>query len=106
MRHTTSSLQSFVAAKRFRAPGEAIEWEDLPSLADSLAARLVNDPQRRRQLSQFDGYSGNAWDNTMPADLLSITPPAQPFCETLNGLATREVHEPDVFRHFFGSTVA
>ena len=38
----------------------------------------------------------------MPADLLAITP-TQPFSETLRGLATREVMEPDVFRHFFGS---
>ena len=104
MRQSTSSLQSFLSAKRFLARGDAIEWEELPSLADSLAERLVNDPVRRRAVSQFDGAPVSAWDNTMPADLLSIAP-TQPYRETLSGLVTREVLEPDVFRHFFGSAV-
>lgn len=105
MRHATSSLQQFLSAKRFLARGDAIEWEELPSLADSLAQRLVNDPVRRRRESQFDGAPVAAWDNTMPADLLSIAP-SQPYRETLSGLVTREVLEPDVFRHFFGPSVA
>lgn len=105
MRHSTSTLQKFISAKRFLARGDAIEWEELPSLADSLAERMVNDPERRRYASQFDGAPVSAWDNTMPADLLSIAPP-QPYRETLSGLVTREVLEPDVFRHFFGSAVA
>jgi hypothetical protein len=105
MRHATPSLQQFVSAKRFLAHGDAIEWEELPSLADSLDKRLVNDPVRRRTATQFDGAPVSAWDNTMPADLLSITP-TQPYRETLTGLVTREVLEPEVFRHFFGSAVA
>ena len=55
MRHTTSSLKSFVSSKRFIARGDAIEWEELPSLADSLSERLVNDPVRRRNASLYDG---------------------------------------------------
>ena len=99
MRHSTSSsLQQFISAKRFLARGDAIEWEELPSLADSLAERMVHDPVRR-------GVPVPAWDNTMPADLLSIAP-SQPYRETLSGLVTREVLEPDVFRHFFGSSAA
>lgn len=105
MRHTSSSLKSFVSSKRFIARGDAIEWEELPSLADSLSERLVNDPVRRRNASLYDSAPVSAWDNTMPADLLSV-PPTQPFSETLRGLATREVHEPEVFRHFFGPAVA
>ncbi len=96
MRHSTSSLQQFLSAKRFLARGDAIEWEELPSLADSLAERMVHDPVRR-------GAPVSAWDNTMPADLLSSAP-SQPYRETLSGLVTREVLEPDVFRHFFGSS--
>lgn len=105
MRHSTSSLQHFISAKRFLARGDAIEWEELPSLADSLAERLVNDPVRRRHATQFEHAAVSAWDNTMPADLLSIAP-SQPYRETLTGLVTREVLEPDVFRHFFGSAAA
>ena len=105
MRHTSTSLKSFVSSKRFIARGDAIEWEELPSLADSLSERLVNDPVRRRNVSLYDGAPVAAWDNTMPADLLAVTP-TQPFSETLRGLATREVMEPDVFRHFFGSGAA
>lgn len=100
MRQQFQTLQYFAAVQRLRARGDAIEWEELPSLADSLADRLVNDPSRRR--ADPSSY-GAPWDNTMPADLLSIAP-TQPFRETLNGLVTREVHEPDVFRHFFGDS--
>lgn len=105
MRNTTSTLKTFVAAKRFRAYGESIEWEELPSLADSLQERLVTEADRRRGIRHFDGLTVTAWDNTMPAELQAIVP-TQPFRETLRGLDTREVHEPDVFRHFFGSPAA
>jgi hypothetical protein len=77
----------------------SIEWEELPSLADTLAQRLVNDAKRRQAMP----YYSAAWDNTLPADL-DVRMPAQPFEETLSGLVQREVLEPDVFRHFFGAT--
>ena len=77
-----------------RAPGafnaaDAIEWEELPSLAGRLGKRFRN----------------SVWDATMPAPL-DVAPPSPPLRETLNGLATREVLEPDVFEHFFGSKAA
>jgi hypothetical protein len=99
MRQQYQTLQYFAAVQRLRARGDAIEWEELPSLADSLAERLVNDASRRHD--EPSGH-GSAWDNTMPSDLLSLVP-TEPFRETLDGLATREVNEPDVFRHFFGA---
>jgi hypothetical protein len=102
MRQQFQTLSHFKATQRLRARGDAIEWEELPSLANSLQERLVNDPARRR--AEPSSYV-SAWDNTMPADLLSLAAP-QPFEETLTGLATREVNEPEVFRHFFGATVA
>lgn len=103
MRHSSSSLQHFAASKRFLGHRDVIEWEELPSLADSLAERLIHEHARGRGASSFDGSQLSAWDNTMPADLLVISP-TQPFRETLSGLVTREVHEPEVFRHFFGSS--
>ena len=89
------------------AAADAIEWEELPSLAGSLAQRLVpggalaRSPARGgltlEPASAFDA----PWNSTMAASL-DMAPPPQPFREALKGLATREVHEPDVFRHFFG----
>ena len=84
---------------RLLAYNGSIEWEELPSLADSLALRLIDDVKRRQPQAQYT----SAWDNTLPADL-DLLVPAQPFRETLHGLVQREVLEPDVFRHFFGAT--
>ena len=63
----------------------------LESLADLLAG---GDAELRR---------GSPWDITMPAGL--DTPrPSQPFEEPMRGMALREVIEPQIFRHFFGSS--
>ncbi|MET0334080.1 MAG: hypothetical protein ABW190_07390 [Rhizobacter sp.] len=43
----------------------------------------------------------SAWGVTMPADLAQTPSPA-PFRETIRGLVTREVNEPELFKHFFG----
>jgi hypothetical protein len=99
MRH--SEPQHYLPSlNRIVAYNGAIEWEELPSLADSLAQRLVNDAKRAQVAPHYTG----AWDNTQPANLDLLAPP-QPFQESLSGLATREVYEPEVFRHFFGATV-
>lgn len=92
-------------------PAGAIEWEELPSLADSLAHRLVILGTRNRdavsaakaRAAAFEraSASGPPWDATRPADL-EPTRVSQPFREPLDGMAVREVEEPDVFRHFFG----
>lgn len=91
----------------------AIEWEELPSLADSLADRLVvlgtrvRDTDGAASVRRFAfgpvTRSGAAWDPTRPA-VFDATPPAQPFREALKGLAIREVTEPDLIRHFFGAS--
>ncbi len=101
---------SFASAAR-----GAIEWEELPSLAGSLAHR----PVARGALSRaaagatvgsrtgFEAASTVAapWNSTLAAtlDTLAPNPPSQPFREALSGLSMREVTEPDVFQHFFGS---
>jgi hypothetical protein len=86
MRHAPSTLH-FSYAFRSLPPG-AIEWEELPSLA-----------QRVRH-APATGPASSPWDATRPAELESA-PASQPFRE-LKGVAIREVNEPDVFRHFFG----
>ena len=96
--------QYFASAHRAVAYGGAIEWEELPSLAERLGARRPvqrfddSEPARFERSSTYH----SAWDNTMPAPF-DATPQPQPFRETLSGLAMREVTEPDVFRHFFGA---
>jgi hypothetical protein len=102
--------QYFAATQRAVANADAIEWEELPSLAGSLSQRLVRrgswqpgTPQQRGANDSAFMATGFAspWDATMPAPL-DMVPPSQPFRETMAGLATREVVEPDVFAHFFG----
>lgn len=96
MRHATAIPSGSPYAFRPRPDG-AIEWEELPSLAGSLASRLVSLGLRR------DGSSSASqpWDATRPAALDSLPAP-KPFREPLAGCAVREVEDHDVFRHFFG----
>jgi hypothetical protein len=76
-----------------------IEWEELPSLADSLHKRLVV-RGTRHDFAESSGFQAS-WDATMPASLDPVFEP-EPFNETsIDGLATREVRDGDVFRHFF-----
>ena len=87
MRHAPSTLH-FSHAFRAALPPGSIEWEELPSLV-----------QRVRHRAPLQ--TGTPWDATRPAELERPVP-SQPFREPLQGVAIREVVEPDVFRHFFG----
>lgn len=76
--------------------GPAIEWEELPSLTE----RLVNvDARNGRDFQNSSSFTGT-WDVTIAAALDPLTE-SGPFHEPLRGLVTRELREPDVFRHFF-----
>lgn len=99
MRHSTPQpyLPSLNRVVSYNGNGN---WAELPTLADTVAQRLVDEARSRQLTAQFN----SAWDNTAPADLDDLLPP-EPFQETLSGLVQREVHEPDVFRHFFGARV-
>ena len=111
MRHAPSTLHCSHAYGT-SAPAGAIEWEELPSLADSLADRLVILGHRKlgeaaanaaqARTGSFAPTAGSPWDSTRPAELESVAPSA-PFREPLQGVAMREVNEPDIFRHFFGA---
>jgi hypothetical protein len=103
--------QYFAATQRAIANADAIEWEELPSLAGSLAKRLVQRGSWQRAESQLRGANdsdfmhsttyGSPWDNTLPT-AFDPAPVSMPFTEPLTGLVTREVLEPEVFSHFFG----
>lgn len=104
MNHHSRPHQYTAANHRAVAYGDAVEWEELPSLADSLAQRLLNLGPHRPNASAAvtpPPVLGCAWDHTLPATLDTL-PRSEPFRETLQGLVTREVNEPEVFRHFFG----
>ena len=107
MKHTNPK-QYLASAHRAVAYGETIEWEELPSFADSLSRRLVPRGSLARAspdtVPDFETSSvfASTWNTTMAAELDSLPPPSQPFRETLTGLVMREVNEPDVFQHFFG----
>ena len=89
------------------AARDAIEWEELPSLAGSVAHRPVERGALSRAGAGFESAATSAapWNSTLAAslDTLPPSPPSQPFREALSGLSMREVNEPDVFRHFFGA---
>lgn len=73
--------------------GGGIEWEELPSMGRRVSIRQPD-------FGPTSGF-GMTWAATAPVELDAL-PPSQPFREAVEGLATREVNEPDVFQHFFG----
>ncbi len=84
----------FHAAPAVNRHTGAIEWEELPSFADSLHKRL------KRDFDDSTGFAAPSWDATMPAALEPVLEP-EPVRAPIRGLATREVRDRDLFRHFF-----
>jgi hypothetical protein len=68
----------------------ALEWEELPSLAQHL---------NRHE----SGFGGSVWTATQRMELFDhdAPPPAQ-FVEPIDGLHVREIDGNEVFHHFFG----
>ena len=68
-----------------------LEWEELPSLAQSLNR-------------QEPGFGGSVWTATQRMELFSYdeAPRPAPFAEPINGLHVREIDGSEVFQHFFG----
>jgi hypothetical protein len=91
MRHASPPLHFSPAFSSSAASG-AIEWEELPSLAGLVRAAAAGAAKAKASVP---------WDATRPAEF-DPSPPSQPFREPFSGVVIREVHEPDVFRHFFG----
>lgn len=96
----TASDRAIAALQRVACDTDAIEWEELPSMADSLRERLTVLGQQHVRHSGFGATEASVWAATRPAGLESPSEPV--FAEAMQGLAVREVNEPDVFRHFFG----
>jgi hypothetical protein len=90
----------------------SLEWEELPSLPGVLLRRqvpqasyaianeLVQQAQARLRSAPT---AAPVWVETMPA-IFDPLQPSAPLADThISGLASREIIEPDVFRHFFGA---
>ena len=98
--NTSRTQPCLIASHRAVAHSGGIEWEELPSLAGSVAERRQAAANASNSVFGRSDF-GAAWSATMPAALDPLREP-EPFREMLNGMAMREVHEPEVFRHFFG----
>ena len=72
-----------------RMPDMTIDWEFQPSLQ-----HLV----RRTEAANADVPS---WAETMPVEFDALEAPVV-FREALEGLAVRDIDEPEIFRVFFG----
>jgi hypothetical protein len=70
-----------------------IDWELQPSLA-----HLV-------KRSDGDARDVPTWVETLPMPF-EPTPEPVTFCEPLQGLSMRDLHEPEIFRAFFGQAAA
>ncbi len=70
-------------------PDMTIAWEMQPSL-QHLVVRTESAPPQ-----------APGWADTLPAAFDALDDP-QAFSEPLQGLSLRHIHEPEVFRAFFG----
>jgi hypothetical protein len=110
-----SALHPLSSRAAAPARGACVEWEELPSLPSvllrrhvpqasyAIATELVQQAQTRLRSAPA---MAPVWTETMPAIFDPLLPSA-PLADThIRGLASREILEPDVFKHFFGSTAA
>lgn len=109
--HSISTRASrYDIARRAAARIDTVEWDELPSLtgplSEALAAAGVRHITGQTDSGAFDDLSHcSAWSDTIPSSLDQLEP-SPPFSETIKGLITREVTEPDELRHFFGAVAA
>ena len=76
-----------------RTPDMSIDWEFQPSL-QHLVVRADATPA-----------DAPGWAETMPVDFDALEQPVK-FREALEGLAVRDIDEPEIFRVFFGQPEA
>lgn len=76
-----------------RVPDMGIDWEFQPSM-QHLVVRTESAHQ-----------DTPTWAETMPASLDAFDEPVT-FREPLEGLAVRDIHEPEIFLAFFGDKTA
>jgi hypothetical protein len=114
MNATAAKPKTRSTAKHHAVAGEGVEWEELPTLPHvvlrrhvpqasyAIATELVRDAQTKLR----EGPPvAPVWIETLPAIFDPLLPSA-PLADThIRGLASREIVEPDLLRHFFGAAV-
>ena len=96
-----SSPGSLAAQYKKEDRHSLIEWEEVPSLADQLKIRLINPAVPAQGRPIVPSVLGD-WQPTMPLNFDDSLPSM--FEEVFEGLSIREIHEPDLFQHFFGES--
>jgi hypothetical protein len=96
------------------APEGGFEWEDLPSLSGVVLRRHVPSAsfaiaaefvEQARERLRSEPPASPVWTETMPAIFDPLIPSA-PLADTrIDGLAAREINDPDVFRHLFQAAI-
>ena len=89
-----SVLADFLLERR----NDVIEWEGGHAVADPSDPGFIN-PGSAGRVQPIGPSVLGGWAPTMPAPLGDTPEPM--FQETIKGLSIREVHEPDLFKHFF-----
>lgn len=93
-----SVLAEFLLDRR----NDPVDWDGVHSVADLSALGCINPGSAGRVWPTGPSVLGG-WAPTMPADLDDTPEPM--FQETIKGLSTREVHEPELFMHFFEHSI-
>ena len=89
-----SVLADFLLERR----NDVLEWADVHSLADQSDLEFIS-PGSAGGVRPTGPSVLGGWAPTMPAALGDTPEPM--FQEPIKGLSIREVHEPDLFKHFF-----
>jgi hypothetical protein len=96
-----------------RAAIGTVEWEELPTLPHVVLRRhvpqasyaIATEMVREAQARLAEAPRVPVWTETMPA-IFDPLQPSEPLADTrIEGLAVREIVEPDLLRHFFGEGV-
>ena len=105
MRNSTSSapyafsvLADFLLERR----NDVSEWGGVHSMADLSGLEFIN-PSPRGGVQPIVPSVMGGWEPTMPTELDDT--PVPMFQEAIKGLSIREVHEPDLFKHFFERSI-
>jgi hypothetical protein len=93
-----SVLADFLLNRR----NDQVDWGGVHSVADLSALGFIN-PGSAGGVRPTGPSVLGGWAPTMPADLGDTPEPM--FQETIKGLSIREVHEPDLFMHFFEHSI-
>ncbi len=114
MNRTKPTTHAFALHGDARTAAGSVEWEELPTLPHvvlrrhvpqasyAIATEMVREAQARLREAP---PAAPVWTETLPA-IFDPLQASAPLADTgIDGLAAREIIEPDLLRHFFGTGV-